>query len=99
MIGSCLGFSIRSSLGAAYSAICERRIPWGDAAQVQRYQLHLGCRQSRFFQWALDFFTGGLQHFPDSPVRSAWVVPLGFAVSVPALALSGGFAWADNMAW
>lgn len=41
----------------------------------------------------LGFFTGGLQHFPDSPARSAWVVPLGFALSVPALALSGGLAW------
>jgi uncharacterized cupredoxin-like copper-binding protein len=30
----------------------------------------------------LGFFTGGLQHFPDSPGRSAWVVPLGFALSV-----------------
>lgn len=35
----------------------------------------------------LGFFTGGLQHFPDSPARSAWVVPLGFAISVPALLL------------
>ena len=26
----------------------------------------------------LGFFTGGLQHFPDSPQRSLWVVPLGF---------------------
>ncbi|WP_167772464.1 cupredoxin family protein [Ramlibacter henchirensis] len=33
----------------------------------------------------LGFFTGGLQHFPDSPERSAWVVPLGFAVSVLAM--------------
>lgn len=33
----------------------------------------------------LGFFTGGLQHFPDSPGRSAWVVPLGFAISVAAL--------------
>ena len=41
----------------------------------------------------LGFFTGGLQHFPDSPARSAWVVPLGFVLSVPALALSGGLAW------
>jgi uncharacterized cupredoxin-like copper-binding protein len=41
----------------------------------------------------LGFFTGGLQHFPDSPARSAWVVPLGFAISVPALALSGGLVW------
>jgi Domain of unknown function (DUF305) len=33
----------------------------------------------------LGFFTGGLQHFPDSPARSSWVVPLGFVVSVLAL--------------
>jgi len=36
----------------------------------------------------LGFFTGGLQHFPDSPARSAWVVPLGFAVSILALLFS-----------
>ncbi len=41
----------------------------------------------------LGFFTGGLQHFPDSPARSAWVVPLGFFVSVLALALSTSHAW------
>jgi uncharacterized cupredoxin-like copper-binding protein len=33
----------------------------------------------------LGFFTGGLQHFPDSPDRSAWVVPLGFVMSWMAL--------------
>jgi uncharacterized cupredoxin-like copper-binding protein len=33
----------------------------------------------------LGFFTGGLQHFPDSPERSSWVVPLGFFLSVVAL--------------
>ncbi len=33
----------------------------------------------------LGFFTGGLQHFPDSPERSAWVVPLGFAMSLVAV--------------
>jgi len=41
----------------------------------------------------LGFFTGGLQHFPDSPARSAWVVPLGFLVSVLALALSTPLTW------
>jgi uncharacterized cupredoxin-like copper-binding protein len=41
----------------------------------------------------LGFFTGGLQHFPDSPARSAWVVPLGFFVSVLALTLSTPQAW------
>jgi len=41
----------------------------------------------------LGFFTGGLQHFPDSPARSAWVVPLGFFISVLALALSSSLQW------
>ena len=41
----------------------------------------------------LGFFTGGLQHFPDSPARSAWVVPMGFFVSVLALALNGSANW------
>lgn len=41
----------------------------------------------------LGFFTGGLQHFPDSPTRSAWVVPLGFFVSVVALGLSAPRDW------
>ena len=35
----------------------------------------------------LGFFTGGLQHFPDSPARSAWVVPVGFAMSLLAMYL------------
>jgi hypothetical protein len=38
----------------------------------------------------LGFFTGGLQHFPDSPSRSAWVVPLGFAMSLLAYWLMQG---------
>ena len=41
----------------------------------------------------LGFFTGGLQHFPDSPARSAWVVPLGFFISVLALSLSTSHTW------
>ena len=45
----------------------------------------------------LGFFTGGLQHFPDSPARSAWVVPLGFVISVPALALSTPGAWRPSL--
>ena len=45
----------------------------------------------------LGFFTGGVQHFPDSPARSAWVVPTGFAVSVIALALNSGFQWRRSM--
>ena len=41
----------------------------------------------------LGFFTGGLQHFPDSPARSAWVVPLGFVLSVLALQQSESLRW------
>ena len=41
----------------------------------------------------LGFFTGGLQHFPDSPSRSAWVVPLGFFISVLAMAVNKTFQW------
>lgn len=38
----------------------------------------------------LGFFTGGLQHFPDSPERSVWVVPLGYVMSLIAFyALQG----------
>jgi hypothetical protein len=38
----------------------------------------------------LGFFTGGIQHFPDSPQRSLWVVPLGFILSVIALYMLEG---------
>jgi uncharacterized cupredoxin-like copper-binding protein len=38
----------------------------------------------------LGFFTGGLQHFPDSPGRSSWVVPVGFAMSLLAMYLMEG---------
>lgn len=38
----------------------------------------------------LGFFTGGLQHFPDSPERSLWVVPLGFFLSLGALYFGEG---------
>lgn len=41
----------------------------------------------------LGFFTGGLQHFPDSPARSAWVVPLGFFISVIALVSTLQLRW------
>lgn len=39
------------------------------------------------FSIGIGFFTGGLQHFPDSPERSVWVVPLGFALSVVAMSV------------
>lgn len=38
----------------------------------------------------LGLFTGGLQHFPDTPQRSAWVVPLGFSLSLISLHLGNG---------
>jgi hypothetical protein len=43
----------------------------------------------------LGFFTGGLQHFPDSPERSLWVVPLGFFLSLLALYFSQ--EWRNRM--
>lgn len=44
------------------------------------------------FSIGIGFFTGGLQHFPDSPQRSVWVVPLGFALSVWAMSVMEGAA-------
>jgi hypothetical protein len=26
--------------------------------------------------------TGGLQHFPDSPERSVWIIPVGYMISL-----------------
>lgn len=46
-------------------------IAWGDA-------LGFGILASI----GLGFFTGGLQHFPDTPQRSVWVVPTGFFLSL-----------------
>jgi multidrug transporter EmrE-like cation transporter len=43
-----------------------------------------------FASIGLGFFTGGLQHFPDSPARSAWVVPTGFLMSLIAVYLMEG---------
>lgn len=40
-----------------------------------------------FASIGLGFFTGGLQHFPDSPDRSLWVVPVGFLMSLIAVYL------------
>ena len=36
----------------------------------------------------IGFFTGGIQHFPDSPHRSLWVVPVGFVLSLVAVYMS-----------
>lgn len=46
----------------------------------------------------LGFFTGGLQHFPDSPGRSAWVVPLGFLLSIVAFLASQSLRWSRGIA-
>ena len=43
-----------------------------------------------FASIGLGFFTGGLQHFPDSPSRSLWVVPVGFLMSLFAVYLMEG---------
>ncbi len=43
-----------------------------------------------FASIGLGFFTGGLQHFPDSPERSVWVVPVGFLMSLIAVYLMEG---------
>jgi len=43
-----------------------------------------------FASIGLGFFTGGLQHFPDSPSRSLWVVPVGFLMSLIAVYLMEG---------
>ena len=46
----------------------------------------------------LGFFTGGLQHFPDSPERSVWVVPLGYVMSLIALYTLEGRAMMSGQA-
>ena len=43
-----------------------------------------------FASIGLGFFTGGLLHFPDSPVRISWVVPVGFGMSLIAMYLMNG---------
>ena len=48
------------------------------------------------FSIGIGFFTGGLQHFPDSPDRSLLVVPLGFALSVLAMYFMEGAGIANR---
>ena len=74
-------------LGAAM----EHRL--SDTAQEQTSSLFRTLLLGALLSVGLGFFTGGLQHFPDSPARSAWVVPLGFFLSVPALALNSPHDW------
>ena len=64
-----------------------------DNTQAPRSSLWQTLALGSLLSIGLGFFTGGLQHFPDSPARSAWVVPLGFFVSVLALGLSAPRAW------
>lgn len=75
-------------LGAAM----EHRLTDSEAEPAQRGLLRT-LALGALLSVGLGFFTGGLQHFPDSPARSAWVVPLGFFISVLALALSTSHAW------
>lgn len=74
-------------LGAAM----EHRL--SDTAHEQGSSLFRTLLLGALLSVGLGFFTGGLQHFPDSPARSAWVVPLGFLISVPALALNSPHDW------
>lgn len=64
-----------------------------DSAQAPRSGLLQTLVLGTLLSIGLGFFTGGLQHFPDSPARSAWVVPLGFFISVLALGLSAPGHW------
>jgi hypothetical protein len=40
--------------------------------------------------------TGGLQHFPDSPERSLWILPVGFAFSLLFYGLVHGYQFAKK---
>lgn len=64
-----------------------------DSAEAPRSGLLQTLVLGTLLSIGLGFFTGGLQHFPDSPARSAWVVPLGFFISVLALGLSAPGHW------
>ena len=73
-------------------AVLEHRMAGNNTDQPQTSLLRTLAWGS-LLSIGLGFFTGGLQHFPDSPARSSWVVPLGFFVSVLALAFSAPRAW------
>ena len=64
-----------------------------DSSEAERTELWRTLLLGAMLSVGLGFFTGGLQHFPDSPARSAWVVPLGFVISIPALAWSTSYDW------
>lgn len=69
----------------------------GKPAQERRWAELLGA--GVLLAIGLGLFTGGLQHFPDSPQRSAWVVPLGFVMSAAALYWSEGAAQLRAKPW
>ncbi len=73
-------------------AVLEHRLSDSEAEPAQAGLLRT-LALGALLSVGLGFFTGGLQHFPDSPARSAWVVPLGFFISVAALALHGSHTW------
>jgi Domain of unknown function (DUF305) len=77
----------------AIGAVMEHRASEGQGHESLVKTLLLGALLSI----GLGFFTGGLQHFPDSPARSGWVVPLGFVVSLFGLAATLGLSWSKTM--
>lgn len=73
-------------------AVLEHRVA-ANASDAPKTSLLQTLALGSLLSIGLGFFTGGLQHFPDSPARSSWVVPLGFLVSVCAL------AWSERRVW
>ena len=77
-------------------AVMEHRA--ADGPDKARHHLIRTLALGTLLSIGLGFFTGGLQHFPDSPARSAWVVPVGFVLSVFALAWSEAQLWRRSSA-
>ena len=48
-----------------------------ESTSVTRYQIFWNT----LLAIGVGIFTGGIQHFPDSPERSVWIVPLGFIIA------------------
>ncbi len=79
------GFGVLFYLAGAW---IEMRSQTDQSDQSKTWRDVLGA--GIIFSVGIGFFTGGLQHFPDSPARSVWVVPLGFALSVLAMYVMEG---------
>ncbi len=75
----------------AVGAVMEHRA--GEAAREPNNALLKTLLLGAVLSIGLGFFTGGLQHFPDSPARSSWVVPLGFVISLLGLAATLSPRW------